>query len=283
MRFWLLLFLFIGFASSGFGQEHGLLYSIKGKGNKTSYLFGTIHIIADSAFYFPQKLEKTFGKADKLVLEIGNITDQLAAMRLLELESGSAFDIFSKEQADSVITWGATALHISPEAFRSTFTSKRPFALMQIGAQTMVEGPVRSYELEFVSRATEVNMPVTGLETMEFQLSLFNNLPDSIIREMILSEIRHPEEQQENQRQLTQLYINQDLDSLTSLINGADELNGAIETLVYNRNADWIPKMEALMADQSCFFAVGAGHLGGEKGIIQLLRHAGYTVTVIPY
>ena len=51
--------------------------------------------------------------------------------------------------------------------------------------------------------------------------------------------------------------------------------------LIDNRNADWAAKMPAIMAAKPTFFAVGAGHLAGPKGVLQLLKDAGYTVEAV--
>jgi uncharacterized protein YbaP (TraB family) len=60
------------------------------------------------------------------------------------------------------------------------------------------------------------------------------------------------------------------------------ESMGAFENLLLgNRNQNWIPKMDILMQNQSTFFAVGAGHLGGNQGVIALLRKKGYQVEAV--
>ena len=51
--------------------------------------------------------------------------------------------------------------------------------------------------------------------------------------------------------------------------------------MLSGRNKDWIPKMEKMMADKPSFFGVGAMHLGGKNGVINLLKEAGYTVEAV--
>jgi len=283
MRFLLLPAFLLALLPSVFGQKKSLLYSIKGEGIETSYLFGTTHLIADSAFYFPSKLDKTLAKADELVLEINDVSDREKAMKMMNRESGSVFDIFTPEQTDSIVEWGSRSLNMSPEAFRKGFAGKKTFTLMQISVQTMIKGVVRSYEIELMGKATANSQPIGGLETMEYQLSLFENLPDSVMRDLILEGMRHPEKSIETSNLMTALYMNQDVEGLTRLITDSEEMAGSAESLLYQRNRNWIPVMIRLMSTKSCFFAVGAGHLGGDKGVIQLLKNAGYTVTPISY
>ena len=82
---------------------------------------------------------------------------------------------------------------------------------------------------------------------------------------------------------LTTAFYAQDLDALKKAIdkkmgNACDTSAEDEAALIYDRNADWLAKMPEIMASKPTFFAVGAAHLVGEKGVLQLLRNAGYTV-----
>ena len=283
MKNWLILLGTFFYLSQAIGQEKTLLFSIKGKDTKMSYIFGTVHMIEDTAFYFPTKLDKTLSKTDQLVLEIENVSDKEALLPLLILDSGSLFDHFSKEQGDSIVQWGAPLLGMKPETFRTNFEALKPFVLIQIGAQAMMSAHTRSYEMELTDKANANKQPIKGLESMESQLAIFDHFSDAVITEMIMSGIRNPEAAIESQKELTKLYMDKDMEGLAKLIVESEEIGENTEVLVYQRNRNWIPVMTEFMKTQSCFFAVGAGHLGGEQGVIQLLKNAGYTITPIAY
>lgn len=269
----------------GFGQEKTLLFSIKGKDTKPSYLFGTVHLIADTAYYFPTKLDKTLGKADQLVLEIdeAGISDRAKAQKMLMLDSGNVFDQFTKEQADSIIQWGSSLLGMKPEVFEKNFSGMKPFVLMQIGVQAMMNAHSKSYEMELMSKANANKQPIKGLESMESQFAIFEEMKPDVLTDMIMEGIRHPEKAAESQQELVALYVAKDVEGLAKLITESEDIAGSTEELLYSRNRNWIPVMTDYMKTQSCFFAVGAGHLGGDQGVIQLLKDAGYTVTPIAY
>lgn len=266
-----------------FAQEKTLLYSIKGEGTKSSYIFGTVHLIDDSNYYFPAKLDKTLGKADLLVLEIDNLSDRAKAQQLLLLDSGSVFDIFTAEQTDSVVTWGCRLSGMKPDVFKKTFNGMKPFVLMQLSLQASMNAHSRSYEMDLISKAQSNKQSIKGLETMESQFAIFDSLPSEMVANMVMEGIRHPEAADESQKKLVQLYREKDVEGLAKLIEESEELNGTTEKLLYERNRNWIPIMTTYMKENTCFFAVGAGHLGGEKGVIQLLINAGYSVTPINY
>lgn len=277
----ILLCCFLGFVS--ISQENSLLYKVSGENGKVAYIYGTMHMLPDSLFYFPPKLEKILSKSSELVLEIDNISDRSKAESLLNLKEGSCFDLFTPEQKDSVIQWGSTLLRMKPEAFEKGFASKKPFTLMQLSMQGMMNGPVKFMELELMGRAANYKLPVTGLETMEFQISVFDKLPDSVMNVMIMDLIRHPESNKTTYAEMYAMYQQQNVEALAKLIESSDEMAGSTDVLLIQRNKNWIPGIEQKMSKNGCFVAVGAGHLGGEQGILQLLRNKGYKVTPIRY
>lgn len=276
-----LILLFIFFSSLAFGQEQSLLYQIKSADKKVSYLFGTIHIIPDSLFFFPSKLQKIITKSDEIVLEIADVSDKTKAQELVKLESGSCFDIFSKEQKDSVLNWGATLMNIKPEQFEAAFQKTKPFVLMQLSMNKLLMGDVRMYEMELDLMAKKNKIPLSGLETMDFQLSIFDQMKPADMSRMIMEQVRNPQKSLESYLEMAVLYSKQDLNGLFKIINESDELGDSHDELLSNRNHNWIPKMIELMKTKSCFFAVGAGHLGGEDGVIQLLKNKGFEVTPV--
>jgi uncharacterized protein YbaP (TraB family) len=281
MRFLTWIFLLLsGFV---FGQNNSLLYQVKGKDKKVSYLFGTIHMIPDSLYYFPGKLDKIISKSDEVILEIANLSDQGAAMKLMTLESGSCFDIFTPEQKDSVLNWGSALLGVKPEQFEKGFEKRKPFTLLQLSFQGMITGKIRMVDMEIESKAQSDKIPVTGLETVEYQLSIFDKIPPKEMAEFVMETVRKPDEGEKTFQKMVQYYHKQDLENLAKLILENEELGSSAEELLDKRNHNWIPKMEELMKTKSCFFAVGAGHLGGPNGVIELLRQKGYEVTPVRY
>jgi uncharacterized protein len=281
MRF--LTWIFLVLSSFVFGQNNSLLYQVKSKDKKVSYLFGTIHMIPDSLYYFPSKLDKIISKSDEVILEVANLSDQSSLMKLMMLDSGSCFDIFTPEQKDSVLNWGANLLGIKPEQFEKGFEKRKPFTLLQLSFQKMISGKIRMVDMEIESKAQNDKIPVTGLETVEYQLSIFDKIPSEEMADFIMETVRKPDEGEKNFQKMVQYYNKQDLESLAKLILESDELGSSAEELLDKRNKNWIPKMETLMSSKTCFFAVGAGHLGGPNGVIELLRQKGYEVTPVRY
>ena len=290
MKFLLALFSsFIYFL--GFGQnvsefplkESSLLWKIEGNGlTSESYLFGTMHMIEKEYFVFPPKLEKLVKKSDALMMELAGLPNQLEALKYVTLKEGSFFDYFTKEQTDSILTWAKKDLNMSEDVFRRTMKTMKPFVVVQLATQMQFMGKTESYEVSFEKIATDHKIDILGLETIEQQMSIFDNLSDEDQVEMVMSTIRDPKKSIKTTTEMEKLYVGQNVDSLFLYINqegGYIEDNQAI--FLDDRNKNWIPKIQNEIKTKKTFIAVGAGHLGGPQGLIRLLQKEGYTVTPI--
>ncbi len=280
MKKFLLLINLIFIALFSKAQEKSLLYKIESPNGKPSYLFGTMHIIPDSAFYFPGKLQKVIKHSDKIVLEIGDM-NMMKAQSLMTLKEGNCFDIFTPEQKDSVLNWGAKTMNITPEFFEKALGKQKPFVLMQLGTKDLMAGDVKYIEQEVKKVDTEI--PVVGLETIEQQLGLFDSIPDAIMAEMIMDYVRGSENSEDLMTPMIRAYMDKDLEQLAKLIAEEESQGFDSEKLLINRNKAWIPQIKTLVAKESCFIAVGAGHLGGKNGVIELLTKEGYKIVPVPY
>lgn len=265
-------------------EQNSLLWKIEGNGLKQpSYLFGTMHLIQKEYFYFPESLKKIVKKSDVLVMEIGDLGNQAEMMKYIVLPEGKTFfDYFTKEQTDTILSWAKQKMNLNEDAFRANFSKMKPFVVVQTATQLSFMGKTESYEITLDRIAKENKMKVVGLETIGEQMAMFDKLTDKDQAEMVLSGIRDEEKSLKMTNDMQAMYRRQRIDSLYLYIqqdggvisdNNADFLD--------NRNKNWIPKLKEMMPKEKLFIAVGAGHLGGPNGVIQLLEKEGYSVTPV--
>ncbi|GAA4377662.1 hypothetical protein GCM10023186_13040 [Hymenobacter koreensis] len=142
-----------------------------------------------------------------------------------------------------------------------------------------------SYELKLMELAKAQSKEVEGLETVEWQMaSLQRATPKqqakSLVRAVLAYDSIPPLMQQ-----LVTTYRQQNVDALYRMATDPRLGTNQAETAdLAVRNQDWIPKMKTWMAARPSFFAVGAAHLGGATGVLQLLRQQGYKIepVVVP-
>ena len=265
-----------------------LLWKIEGKDIETSYLFGTIHLIDAENYFFTNSMQSAFDSCHVLALEfdleeamdLGNLLDvfQLAFMR----NDTTLQDLLSEEE------YGLIEEHFKEMGIPILFLERlKPMFLNIFGSNEFFTGgelrmeDFKSYEMELMSLAQSKNFPIEGLETVEYQLSIFDSIPYKAQAEMLLQTIKSGQDDSEMMDTLIQYYRDQNLMKLDSLINQDGPTKQYRRILLDNRNRNWIPIMVQLMKQESTFFAVGAGHLAGEYGVVHLLNKEGLKISPV--
>lgn len=262
--------------------ESSTLWKIEGNGiEKPSYLFGTIHITCDASL--EADVTKALDVTSQIVLEMDMDDPSLQAkmMKDMYLNDGKTInDFVSKEEYASIDSLFQNTMGMSLKMLENV----RPFFLSSMFYPKMIDCPMQSFELELIKVAKAQNEEILGLETIEDQMKVFEDIP---LEDQYADLIRMAEDNLEYDKnsfaKLLEVYESEDITALLNMMN--DENNKTVsehqDVLLENRNKNWISKIEAFAQEQPTFFGVGAGHLAGENGVIQLLRKAGYSVTAV--
>lgn len=271
------------------GVDNALLWKIEGQDLKNpSYLYGTIHMIEDQDYFLPDGTLGAIDQSDRLVFEIDmqEMSDPSAAMGLLQnafmSDNKSLKDLVSESEYKMINE------HFSKmglplflfERIKPMFLTV--FASSDFDPNGMQNGSLKSYEMEFMEIATRTGKPSGGLESIEFQMSIFDSIPYEDQAKMLVESLENSDLGSDTFKQMVAVYKKQDLNAMITMISEDEDGIGEYEDMMLNqRNEKWIPLMEDMMRKEVVFFAVGAGHLAGERGVIHLLRKAGYKMTPI--
>lgn len=272
-------------------KERSLLWEISGNGlAQSSYLYGTIHMIGADDFFLTEKTKEAFQKSKRLTLEI-NMEEMMDMSNLMPLMMQSFMkndttlkDLLAEDDYVKV------KAHFDKIGLPMMFVERiKPMFLSAMGSEDLANmdksGNVKSYEMEFVSMAKQKEMPLAGLETAEYQMSMFDSIPYKTQAKMLVESISANSGDGEGKDQfgeLVKLYKARDLYGLQEMLQSDDTgINEFEDLLLVNRNKNWIPVMEKMMNKEVVFFAVGAGHLAGKEGVVALLRQKGYKVKPI--
>lgn len=131
------------------------------------------------------------------------------------------------------------------------------------------------------TRANEAGRPSVGLENVDEQINLLFNGSIANQAKGLVEACKQDEFFQVQSAALADAYLAQDLDKLLAVMTDATmggDSEEEMEVLIYSRNRSWAEKLKVIMPERACLVCVGAGHLPGEQGLLQLLRNAGYTV-----
>ena len=146
------------------------------------------------------------------------------------------------------------------------------------------DSKMTAVEMELWHIAKKQKKKSGGLETAEYQMSIFDKIPYEDQAKMLIDGLRTvtPEGDENEMERMTKLYQNQDIEAMQEMIGGDSTGMAEYEDLLLGqRNRNWISVMGRMMLEQPTFFAVGAGHLGGQGGVVALLRKEGYRVEAL--
>ena len=259
--------------------KSSLLWEVKGKGIKTSYLSGTFHLLPQDAFIMKDKVTAAFQKSEQVVLEL-DMDDpnmQMEMMQSAAMTDGTTLDKLIGEDDLKLLDEQLMKAANIGVAQVNTF---KPFMVETFLLPTFIEGTPASYEMTFVKMALDQQKEILGLETVKFQTSLFDQIPYEDQVEDLVEMLRDRSIMEKMFASMISTYNEEDISELYSASEDYFS-EQELEILLHKRNQDWIPKIEEFAKDKTTFFVVGAGHLGGEQGVINLLREAGYKVKPI--
>ena len=265
-----------------------LLYEISGNGlTKSSYLFGTHHMVPVET---ATKIEGVFRAFNDCSAVVGEFVDdnpeemQRQILMASKMEE-SIFKLLTSEE-EALID---SALQAELGLTLANVQYMRPNVIAMIYEMTVRERVLKSQagdmamDSYFQVAGSELGKAVYGLETVDDQLKmLLRSIPIERQTEILVETIRNTNDIITENAKLDSLYVKGNLEGLYEMLIEAEDMTEAEKfLLVDERNYDWLPKIEKHIKQEPCFIAVGALHLPGNDGLINLLRKAGYKVKAV--
>lgn len=270
---------FVSFLGAQAQDEKGLLWEISGNGlEKSSYLYGTIHIICPDDYFMADATKKAFESADQVYMELDMDDPKLMAQlqfQMMLMDGKTLKDHCSEEDYTLLDAYFIKKMNVG----MAQLGRMKPLALMSMSYMSLLNCQTKSYETEFSMMAKEGEKEILGFETAMEQMQIFDKIPYAEQMKMLADMIRKEDQSLAEFAKMVAEYKEQDLSGLLKVMDDSEwnmeQYEGA---LIHDRNAKWIPTIEEQAKLKSTFIAVGAGHLGGEKGLISLLKEKGYMV-----
>ena len=274
--------------TKGKNEFNTLLWEISGNGlHKPSYLFGTIHMICSEDALLSDSLKDAIKNSDVVYFEVDmdNLFEMLGVVRKMKMRNDTTLaDLLDKEDYEKVKKYFEDKGTLLPFSILETYKPLVAASMLMEGG-TECQTPEAMEEV-IMKEAKRYNKTVKGLETMAYQMSIFDTIPykaQALQLVKYVDEVDKGETDNKEYDELLQAYKDQDLSKLEELTKSTDMgIANFTDILLYNRNQNWVEELKVILKDKPVIVAVGAGHLPGEKGVINLLRKAGYTVKPVP-
>lgn len=259
-----------------------MLFRVRGPNGATVYLLGSVHLLSAEAGKLPPEVDSAFAHARSVTFETSLDSVQMRAQELVAkgrytggatLRSSLAPAAAAK--VDSILHgYGIGIDQVAP--FKPWFVS---LLMTQLVIQKANFQAQYGVDMQLNARAKAANKPVHGLESVDFQMNLFDTLSPADQESMLLA-AKAPDESAKELMSIKDAWLAGDVAKLDSLmIESNTESPGVTKVLLTDRNASWIPKLEEMLkGTDDALVVVGAAHLVGKQGVVELLKAKGYTV-----
>ena len=278
-------------AITAFAQKNNtdntLLWKISGNGLKNpSYLFGTIHMLCNDDAVLSDSLKNIIKNVKEVYFEVDldNMFEMLGVMGKMKMRGDTTLqDLLSVADYEKVKNYFESKGSMLPFSMLETYKPMLAASTLQQGGLPCENTAMM--EQEIMQEAKQYNKPIKGLESMGYQASVLDSIPYKLQAEQLVSYIDNAMKGGDDDKELSEMmeaYKSQDLKKLEEMLMKSDpSISNYTDILLYNRNHNWIEKLKELLPEKSLLIAVGAGHLPGKEGCINLLRLQGYKVTPV--
>ena len=268
-----------------------LLWKVRGNGlERPSYILGTYHLAPASMLDEILGMDQAFEGCDVVVGELKkedmmNPNGLMGLASMMMAPADSTLDklytpeqykvieqVFNKYCGSMGLSLGMMS-RLKPEAINLLIT------LMRVGSMEMSNTDL--IDIGAQERGSQLGRATMGFETLEEQAKLMFSDPIADQAKSLLKACEEDDVQDEQAQALKDAYMSQDMNRMEALFTEAAEDGwdeDKMDSMVTRRNRNWVGKLVTMMPEQACLVCVGAAHLFGDQGVLQLLRNEGYTV-----
>ena len=253
----------------------------------TIYLFGSVHILKPGLGWFDDGVKTAFDASDQLVLEmVEPPAAEVQAMfgELAMDQKGKALRSKMNEADRAVYEAAMGKLGIPAAAFDPFEPWAAAMTLSLLAMQKSGFDPNSGVEKQLTAAANITKKPIAGLETMEFQLGVFDTLAEAEQVQFLVETAKDIDDAGATMDKMVDLWAAPDPEKLGALMNEEMTSRVLFDALLTKRNANWAKWISARMAKPGVtFIAVGAGHLAGPTSVQALLPAYGLNATRVAY
>lgn len=283
------ILLFITLAACSLTANAQLLWKISGNGlERPSYVFGTHHMASEAICDSIRGFEDAFASVEQVIGEVETelMNDPATTTRMMPYmmmpEGVKLTSLFTPKEVILINGFIKPRLGFTLKdlnAMKPTFLSNMITLTLSMEHFPEFENQegIDSY---LQSRAKKYGKRVGGLETVEFQMDMLFNEDLETQADDLVDLVKNGDKAMKATGKLAQIYMTQNMKKINRFMHkGSDKED--IKKLLDDRNMNWIVQMKVIMPETPTMFVVGAGHLPGKNGVLQLLENEGYTVEPI--
>ena len=234
-------------------------------------------MICAKDFAIPNKVHRTLSKCSTFYMEVDlGSADELNMMQQQEFAEQDIAEGLSPDEKNSLNNLLIQQLGLTMEDARHLPTVE----LINLMATKAIScDDIKIAEMELLKIAMEKGLRTAGLETALEQLEIAKQVFNG--REILL-QLQLSNDYTDLFEKMVSAYHKENLKELAAIVTHKRFMSaGAYDILVVRRNKSWAKIIPGLIGENNAFIAVGAGHLPGEQGLLQLLTEQGFSVNPV--
>ena len=260
----------------------GLLWKVEKPGITPSYIFGTIHLEDARVTRLPIMVKNAFNQSRSFTMEIlpSAQDNQLASMAMVFTDGRNLKQVLG----DSLFREVAAVAQKNGMSEQGIMMFKPWAVMMMLSFPPPKTGIFLDKKL--LDMATQQGKSLHALETMEEQLTVFEGASMDEQIHLLKETINDYDTFAQELEAMTQAYLQRDLAKLFAISNDRIKPGDVIaekymKRLADDRNQVMAERMQKRLQEGNAFIAFGALHLGGNKGVLQLLEDKGYRISLV--
>jgi len=274
-------------STPAFGQKTGgqFMWKVEGPGGSSAYLLGSLHVLTADFYPLNATINRAFAESKMLVeeIDIDETSDPMVMMAALSkamLTDGRTLDQIIAPDVYAEVKKRAEKAGMPMAAIQRMKPWLVAITLMGPTLQAAGFKPELGIDRHFYDRAKIDGKRVQGLETVDYQLSLFDQMTNEEQDRMLAESLKDVDREQASVITLTNAWKAGDTATVERIV--LDDVKGdpvMYERLLVNRNRNWLPTLDALLNRKGrAFVVVGAAHLVGPDGLLAMFKAKGYKV-----
>ncbi len=266
---------------------NSLLWKIEGSGGKSSFLFGTYHLVGSDYLDTHDEVAQAYKNSSRVVVEMEADSAALMQLTMLATMPGRSFKglldssdyQLVKKEIEPVIGYDLAMFdNFKPNLIATMYS----VALAQRSTPEDFKYGGEPIDMFFASNGHKKGKEIIALETAREQADiLFNSEAVEQQAHNLVVMLKEADETREITEKVLKAYQKEDLNSIWTETLKMGDAYGDMDILLHDRNKAWVKTLKEILPEGGVFIAVGALHLPGKKGLIRLLQKEGYTITPV--
>jgi len=267
-----------------FGQGKSFLWKVEGAGG-SAYLLGSLHVLTQDSYPLNATINKAFADSKVLVeeVDIDETSDpaQMMAALMKAMLTGQTLDQVVSADTYAEVKRRAEKAGLPMMALNRMKPWLVAITLMAPTLQSAGFKPELGVDRHFYDRAIAMDMKRKALETLQYQLDRFDELPPKLQEELLKTTMEDLDTEVSSVKEMAQAWAFGNVAAIEKMtLKALQESPELYKRLLIERNNNWVPHVEQCLKEKAgCFIVVGAAHLVGPDGLPTLLTKKGYKVT----